>query len=113
VRRNQALPETAPVQMSAHGSRVLLLLLAASGCGGGASPGLPSAAAVPTASGTAVRSYGGEAIPKAFVRRRGAGLIVGEDDRPIRLRGVAFGNEVWGNPASAPASHHAEVDYDR
>jgi endoglucanase len=39
--------------------------------------------------------------------------VVGDDDRPVRLQGVCFGNGVWGDPASAPASHHAEIDLDR
>jgi endoglucanase len=52
-------------------------------------------------------------VPKAFVRRRGASLVVGPEDREIRLQGVCFGNDVWGNPSSAPATHHSEVDLDR
>ena len=81
-------------------------------CGGGgtglASPSAPSAAPAPAA-----RPYGGEAVPKAFVRRRGPSLVVGSDDRPVRLQGVCFGNGVWGNPGTAPTSHHSEIDLDR
>ena len=36
------------------------------------------------------------------IRRSGAGLVIGADARPIVLRGVSFGNEVWGNPSLAP-----------
>jgi endoglucanase len=88
------------------------LTLAPASCGGGgggpASPSTPTATPAPAA-----QPYGGEAVPKAFVRRRGASLVAGADDRPVRLQGVCFGNGVWGNPASAPASHHSEIDLDR
>ncbi len=91
---------------------VSALVLAPASCGGGgggpASPSSPSA--TPAA---AAQPYGGEAVPKAFVRRRGASLVAGEGDRPVRLQGVCFGNGVWGNPGTAPASHHSEIDLDR
>ena len=84
------------------------VLLPSASCSG--SSGGPSAPPAPASAGAA---YGGEAIPKAFVRRRGASLVVGEADQPIRLQGICFGNQVWGNPAAAPLTHHAEVDLDR
>ncbi len=93
---------------------VLLLALAVAGAACGGSSDGPTGASTPAATPVpASAAYGGEAIAKAFVRRRGASLVVGEADQPIRLQGVCFGNEVWGNPSSAPASHHSELDFDR
>ena len=103
--------------MSARILTVLLLAAGgaslASGCGGGgptASTPTPGTSSTPAA---AAQPYGGESVPKAFVRRRGASLVAGQDDRPVRLQGVCFGNGVWGNPSSAPLGHHAEIDLDR
>lgn len=45
------------------------------------------------------------------LRVKGAQIVDGEG-RTVRLRGVAFGNEVWGN-VRVPRRHHAEVDYQR
>ena len=39
--------------------------------------------------------------------------MVGEKDTPIRLEGVCFGNEVWGNPLLPPTRHHDERDFAR
>ncbi len=38
--------------------------------------------------------------------------IVDPAGQPVRLRGVAFGNEVWGNVA-VPNKHHDEKDFER
>ncbi|NLW08376.1 MAG: cellulase family glycosylhydrolase, partial [Firmicutes bacterium] len=50
-------------------------------------------------------------IPKAYIRAKGKQFVVGEDDTPIRLEGVCFGNEVWGNPLLPPTKHHNERDF--
>ena len=52
-------------------------------------------------------------IPKAYIRAKGRQLVVGEEDTPIRLEGVCFGNQVWGNPPLPPPRHHAERDFVR
>jgi endoglucanase len=49
--------------------------------------------------------------PAALLRVRGAQIVDGAG-RVVRLRGVAFGNEVWGN-VRVPRRHHAEADYQR
>jgi hypothetical protein len=92
---------------------VVALLSGLASCGGGGPTGASPGGAVTPTPASALQPYGGESIPKAFVRRRGPRLVVGAEDREIRLQGVAFGNQVWGNPAAAPASHHSELDYDR
>jgi endoglucanase len=53
------------------------------------------------------------ADPADFVRRSGDRLVVGPEARPVELRGVCFGNEVWSNTPVAPVNHHGEVDYAR
>ncbi len=40
-------------------------------------------------------------------------LIVDGSGTPYTIRGVAFGNNVWANPATPPANHHGEIDYQR
>jgi endoglucanase len=52
-------------------------------------------------------------IPKQFIRRQGNQLLVGQDNQPVQLRGVCFGNNVWGNPQTPPVTHHNETDYQR
>lgn len=47
-----------------------------------------------------------------FIHREGRLLIDGEG-KPILLRGVCFGNQVWGNPSSPPTTHHSELDFKR
>ena len=42
---------------------------------------------------------------------RGADIVDGKG-RPVVLRGVSFGNEVWGN-VRLPRRHHDEADYAR
>ncbi|HEX2952848.1 MAG TPA: cellulase family glycosylhydrolase [Bacillota bacterium] len=54
-----------------------------------------------------------ESIPKAFIRRSGRQLVVGENDQPVLLQGVCFGNKVWSKPATPPWDHHNERDYER
>jgi endoglucanase len=95
--------------------RVLFLLAGLGACGGsGSEPGSPSSPGLPAATpAPPPASYGGAAVPRAFVRRVGARLVRGDDDVEARLQGVCFGNQVWGNPSDVPWSHHAEVDLDR
>jgi endoglucanase len=47
----------------------------------------------------------------AVLRVRGTDIVDGKG-RPVLLRGVAFGNEVWGN-VRLPRRHHDEADYQR
>jgi endoglucanase len=49
--------------------------------------------------------------PADFLRVSG-GQIVDGMGRPVRLRGVAFGNQVWSDVAE-PRRHHTETDYQR
>lgn len=56
---------------------------------------------------------GSSQIPKAYIRAKGRQFVVGEKDTPIRLEGVCFGNEVWGNPLLPPTRHHDERDFAR
>jgi endoglucanase len=70
-------------------------------------PGYSSAQGIST---TSTDQY---CIPKEFIRASGRQLVVGPEDTPVRLKGVCFGNEVWGNPATPPAKHHVERDYAR
>src|SRR6478752_3882666 len=51
------------------------------------------------------------AVAAQIVRVRGADIVDGAG-RPVLLRGVAFGNEVWSN-TRLPRNDHAEVDYQR
>jgi endoglucanase len=49
--------------------------------------------------------------PAAYVRASGTSLVIGPGDRRIFLRGVCFGNQVWGNPTLPPTTHHSEADF--
>ena len=48
----------------------------------------------------------------AFVHVKGANLVTGNDDTPLYLRGVAFGNEVWSNN-NISTTDHSEIDFQR
>ncbi len=37
--------------------------------------------------------------------------IISPDGKGIQIKGIALGNEVWGNPANAPTIHHTEDTY--
>ena len=55
-----------------------------------------------------------EVAPKpaaTLLRVRGADIVDGKG-KPVLLRGVAFGNEVWGN-VRLPRRHHDEADFAR
>lgn len=45
-----------------------------------------------------------------FIKRSGRLLVI--DGKPITLRGISFGNEVWTND-DIPWNHHAEADFGR
>jgi len=51
------------------------------------------------------------AVGRGILRRAGETIVAG-DGHPVRLRGVAFGNQVWGGRA-VPDTHHGEIDYGR
>ena len=51
------------------------------------------------------------ATRRGFLRRDGERIVDGAG-QPVRLRGVAFGNQVWGSKA-LPVTHHGEVDFER
>src|SRR4051794_25571480 len=51
------------------------------------------------------------AVAAQLLRVRGADIVDGAN-RPVLLRGVAFGNEVWSN-TRLPRKEHDEVDYGR
>jgi endoglucanase len=76
----------------------LLALLLLSG-NGGATPAADKAPA-------AHKTSGGD-----LLKVRGADIVDGKG-RPVVLRGVSFGNEVWTN-ARLPRRHHDEADYQR
>jgi endoglucanase len=47
-----------------------------------------------------------------FVTRKGNKLTKGKDGNEILLRGICFGNQVWGD-VEIPSGHHNEQDYRR
>jgi len=49
--------------------------------------------------------------PQRFLHAAGT-QIVDDNGTPVRLRGVAFGNQVWGK-VRLPVGHHDESDYER
>ena len=73
------------------GAARLFAGLVLAGCGGGASPGGPPP--------------GGP-----FLHTQGTEIVDG-DGRPVFLKGVSFGNQVWANKALP--DDHAEVDFQR
>ncbi len=81
----------------------LLLSLAAlvQACGG------------PSGSASGAPSPGNSIDPGDFIHRSGAQLVVGPDDRPIRLRGVNFGNDIWQVRSQPSTTHHDATDYGR
>lgn len=68
--------------------------------------------ATPSLAGGGVLA-GNNPISKEYILRQGNQLVAGSDDRPIRLVGVCFGNQVWGNPQSPSKTHHDEADFQR
>jgi endoglucanase len=61
----------------------------------------------------ACRSENEETLPgKGPFLRQAGNQIVGSDNRPVALKGVAFGNEVWSDK-EIPNTHHTETDFAR
>ena len=73
--------------------------------------GDPAGAAAPVVSSPTEAGDSSSHIPKTYIRAKGRQFVVGEEDTPIRLEGVCFGNEVWGNPPFPPGKHHDERDF--
>lgn len=48
----------------------------------------------------------------SFLTRSGQSLV-DERGRPVVLRGIGFGNDVWSSRELPPATHHSEVDFAR
>ena len=69
---------------------------------------LAAAAAAPE---VAPRPAATPSPPSQLLRVRGADIVDGKG-KPVMLRGVAFGNEVWGN-VRLPRRHHDEADFAR
>jgi len=88
--------------------RLVSVLLLVSGLGiacGGGQPAPSGPPPGPTANTGSARLD--------LVHRQGSQLVVGSEGRPVRLQGVCFGNEVWGNPSVPPRQHHGEADLGR
>jgi endoglucanase len=51
-------------------------------------------------------------LPSLPLLRVDGARIVDSSGVPVRLTGVAFGNEVWGN-VPVPSGHHSEADFER
>ena len=86
------------------------LVAALAGCGTAGS----RTAAVPVAAPShppAPAAMDDPATRRGFLRRDGERIVDGTG-QPVRLRGVAFGNQVWGSKA-LPLTHHGEVDFQR
>lgn len=85
---------------------LLALVTIFMGCGGGTQ-------ATPSDPGSGELLTNNDAIPKDFIRRQGAQLVVGTSDQTIELQGVCFGNNVWSNLSLPPTTHHNETDFQR
>ena len=96
----------------ARAAGLLALALGAGSCSvarGRASLPIPAAAA-PTLAYEPVATDD-PAVRRGILRRSGAEIVDGAG-QPVRLRGVAFGNEVW-NHHALPVRHHGETDFER
>jgi endoglucanase len=107
---------------SMRAAAVLLAAAAGAACRTGAAPTPPpaSAAAPPADARTAAAlavlgpppsGPDDPAVARGILRRAGARIVDGAG-QPVRLRGVAFGNQVWGSTA-LPVRHHGEADFGR
>jgi endoglucanase len=70
-----------------------------------------SASALPTSRPATGPPADDPIVARGILRRDGE-RIVDTAGRPVRWRGVAFGNQVWGN-LPLPLAHHDETDYQR
>lgn len=48
----------------------------------------------------------------SFLKVSGTKIVDG-NNQPVRIQGVAFGNEIWSNSPLPPSTHHSETDYSR
>src|SRR5262252_7192995 len=88
-------------------SRALVLaLIAAAACRSAGAPAAPSP--LPPAAPPAPDD---PAVSRGILRRAGERIVDGAG-HDVRLRGVAFGNQVW-NHRALPTSHHGESDFGR
>src|SRR5262245_41918341 len=74
-------------------------------------PAAPSVYAAPPAPAPATPVAEDPAVGRGILRRAGAEIVDGAGT-PVRLRGIAFGNQVWSSRA-LPVHHHAEADFQR
>jgi endoglucanase len=88
----------------------LALLFALADGGAAAAPNAKTPAPVAPAAVTPPAPLA-PAVAARILRVRGADIVDGAG-RPVMLRGMAFGNDVWGN-IRLPRTHHDEVDYKR
>lgn len=66
--------------------------------------------AVVSTDGSSVVSILPYEVRDSFFRVSGRQILDGAGN-PVLLRGIAFGNNVWANPAFPPERHHDEKDY--
>jgi endoglucanase len=90
---------------------LVVALVAISGSKAGAGTG-PDAAATITPARQPTTPLGPAPTGAADVLRVRGEQIVDRRGRPVILRGVALGNDVWGN-VRLPRLHHGEVDFQR
>lgn len=94
----------------------LLVALGASTAACGNDPAAGGAATGGSGGGGGSGASGGTAgapqLATGILRRQGQ-LLVGENGAPTLLRGVAFGNNVWGGLTTPPQLHHDERDFER
>jgi len=76
----------------------------------GAAPATPQGAAAPSQP-PAPAPTDDPVTRRGFLHRDGERIVDGTG-QPVRLRGVAFGNQVWGSKA-LPVRHHDETDFGR
>lgn len=95
-------------------SVVVVAAVLAASCRSGGSPPSPASPAATPAASSASTPVSAPVSPEAArdILRRSGERIVDGAGREIRLRGVAFGNEVWTRRA-LPVRHHGEEDFAR
>ena len=82
-----------------------LSMLGAIACSAAAPPAAVSPATAPAATHPPAPAPTDDPVTRrGFLRRDGEQIVDGAR-QPVRLRGVAFGNQVWGSKA-LPVTHH-------
>jgi endoglucanase len=89
----------------------MFVALAACGTTPASSGGAAPASAVTPSRPPAPAATDDPVTRRGFLRRDGERIVDGAGE-PVRLRGVAFGNQVWGARA-VPVTHHGEADFGR